>query len=155
MTNKAVSKSPQLTQQDLADIKQAILNSELDTSGELRVHIENVCPGDVMDRAAYVFEKLGIHKTEKRNGVLFYLALKNRKFAVIGDAGINAVVPDSFWNEQKMEMLNYFRENDFVGGLIYGITRTADYLRKHFPYKNSDVNELPDEISFGSDMYTN
>mgnify|MGYP000927243587 FL=1 len=155
MLNKTINKPTNLTQQDLADIKQAILNAELDTSGELRVHIENVCPGDVMDRAAYVFEKLGIHKTQKRNGVLFYLAVKNRKFAVIGDAGINAVVPESFWNELKMEMLNYFRENEFVDGLIHGITRTADYLRRFFPYKNGDVNELPDEISFGGDMNTN
>ena len=77
-----------LAKQELDDIKQAILNAELDTSGEIRVHLEKVCPGDVMDRAAFLFEKLEMHKTHLRNGVMFYLAIKNRKFAVIGDAGI-------------------------------------------------------------------
>ncbi|MFP4470540.1 MAG: TPM domain-containing protein [Bacteroidales bacterium] len=138
-----------ITKRDESDIKQAILNAELDTSGEIRVHIEDVCPGEVLDRAAYVFEKLGMHKTSLRNGVLFYVAMKNRKFAVIGDAGINANVPDSFWDQLKMEMLNYFREGAFAEGLIYGIGQTGQYLRKFFPYQKGDVNELPDDISFG------
>nr|NQU93585.1 TPM domain-containing protein [Bacteroidota bacterium] len=150
MSNAAILTSVKLiSKQDQDDIKQAILNAELDTSGEIRVHIENTCPGDVMDRAAHVFEKLEMHKTSQRNGVLFYLALKNRKFAVIGDIGINTNVPDSFWEDLKMEMLNYFRENRFANGLIYGITHTGEYLKNIFPYKRDDVNELPDDISFG------
>jgi uncharacterized membrane protein len=138
-----------ISKQDQEDIKQAIMNAELDTSGEIRVHIENNCPGDVMDRAAYVFEKLQMHETEKRNGVLLYLALKNRKFAVIGDAGINQKVPDDFWDSIKMEMLNHFREGNFAEGLIYGITQTGEHLKKFFPYHTNDINELSDEISFG------
>jgi len=78
-------------------IKKAILNAELDSSGEIRVHIENHCKGDVLDRAAYLFEKLEMTKTEQRNGVLFYLAAKDHKFAILGDAGINAVVEEGFW----------------------------------------------------------
>lgn len=133
------------------DIKQAILNAELDTSGEIRVHIENVCDGEVMDRAAYIFEKLKISNTEQRNGVLFYLALKNRKFAIIGDEGINETVPEDFWEEIKMKMLNHFRESNFTGGLIEGISIIGKYLKKHYPYQTDDVNELSDEISFGKD----
>jgi len=139
-----------LSKQELDDIKQAILNAELDTSGEIRVHLEKVCAGDVMDRAAHTFEKLGMHKTALRNGVLFYLALKNRKFAVIGDAGVNAVVPESFWESLNAEMINFFRENRFAEGLIYGIHHTGEYLKKSFPYKKDDINELPDDISFGT-----
>lgn len=138
-----------LAKQELDDIKQAILNAELDTSGEIRVHLEKVCPGDVMDRAAFLFEKLEMHKTNLRNGVMFYLAIKNRKFAVIGDAGINKVVPEKFWDTLNAEMINYFRENRFAEGLIYGITRTGEYLKKSFPYQKGDVNELPDEVTFG------
>ena len=150
MSNAAVETSVRrITKQDEADIKQAILNAELDTSGEIRVHIEDVCPGEVLDRAAHVFEKLEMHNTKLRNGVLFYLAMKNRKFAVIGDAGINANVPDAFWDHLKMEMLDYFREGEFAEGLIYGIGRTGDYLKKFFPYQKGDKNELPDDISFG------
>ena len=90
-----------------------------------------------------------MHKTELRNGVLFYLALKNRKFAVLGDAGINKVVPENFWDEVRNIMLNHFRENRFTEGLAEGIALAGQQLKKHFPFKHDDVNELSDEISFG------
>jgi len=131
------------------DIRQAILNAELDTSGEVRVHIETSCAGDVLDRAAYLFGKLNMHRTELRNGVLFYLAVKNRKFAVIGDKGINALVPENFWDDIKICLLNHFREDRFTEGLMEGIEMVGQKLREHFPYKTGDVNELPDEVTFG------
>ena len=130
------------------DIRQAILNAELDTSGEIRVHIEGTCEGDVMNQAAFFFEKLNMHKTERRNGVLFYLAVKNRKFAVLGDKGINAVVPDDFWEDIKKIMLNHFRDEKFTEGLVEGIMLVGKRLKKHFPHQTDDINELPDEISF-------
>ena len=134
---------------DENSVKQAIINAELNTSGEIRVHIEDKCTADVLDRAAYVFEKLEMHKTKLRNGVLFYLATKDRKFAVIGDAGINAVVPPSFWEDMKSEMVEHFRKDKFADGLVYGIEKTGEHLKKHFPHKQDDKNELSDEISFG------
>jgi uncharacterized membrane protein len=137
------------TKEQRDDIKQAIMNAELDTSGEIRVHIDSTCKGEVMDRALEVFQKLKIHKTELRNGVLFYLAVKNRKFAVIGDEGIHEVVPEDFWERLKLEMLDAFREGKFTDGLVDSISTTGDYLKKHFPYQTDDVNELSDEISFG------
>ena len=98
------------TKEDITDIKQAVLNAELDTSCEMRVHIENVCPDDnVLDRAAYIFRKLKMHKTELRNGVLFYLAVDSKKFAIIGDVGINAVVDENYWNTLKNIALEYFK----------------------------------------------
>ncbi|MCF8308915.1 MAG: TPM domain-containing protein [Bacteroidales bacterium] len=137
------------SREDEQSIKQAIMNAELDTSGEIRVHIENTCIGDVMDRAAYVFEKLKMHKTNLRNGVLIYLAVKNRKFAIIGDKGINAIVPDNFWDDIKQHMLNNFRGGDFTKGIAEAVTMTGRQLKTHFPYQSDDQNELSDEISFG------
>ncbi|MDD4177382.1 MAG: TPM domain-containing protein [Bacteroidales bacterium] len=138
-----------LSEQDIDDIKQAVLNAELDTSSEIVVHIEEVCSGDVMERAGDVFyQKVG-HKTQYRNGVLFYLALRNRKFAVISDKGIRLATSPMFWEALKLEMLDYFRENRFTDGLIHGIGRTGQYLRSFFPYRHNDVNELPDEVSMG------
>jgi uncharacterized membrane protein len=131
------------------DIRQAVLNAELDTSGEIRVHIETSCKGDVMDRAAYIFDKMGMQKTEKRNGVLFYLAVQNRRFAVIGDKGINGVVPEDFWDDLKNLLLNHFREERFTEGLIEGIGMIGNKLKVHFPYLTGDKNELADDISFG------
>jgi len=137
------------TPEQKEDITLAIKNAELDTSGEIRVHVENTCIGDVKDQAAYFFEKLEMHKTEQRNGVLFYLAIKNRKFAILGDAGINKVVPEDFWDDIRDHMLNHFRENNFTEGLVEGIMMAGQQLKEHFPYQTDDVNELPDEISFG------
>lgn len=137
------------SKEEQEDIKQAILNSELDTSGEIRVHIENVCEGEVLDRAAYVFKHLKMNQTKLRNGVLVYLAVKNRKFAIIGDQGINKVVPPDFWEHTKQKMLDYFRKDEFVEGLILAITETGEHLKKYFPHQKDDVNELPDDISFG------
>lgn len=131
------------------DIKMAIQQAELDTSGEIRVHIENTCAGDVLDRSAYLFKKLEMHKTEARNGVLFYLAIENRKFAILGDAGINRLVPENFWDDIKMQMILHFRNNEFAEGLCKGIEEAGKQLKLHFPYQKADVNELSDEISFG------
>lgn len=137
------------TKEQNDDILLAIKNAELDTSGEIRVHIEEKCPGEVLDRAAVIFKKLDMHKTELRNGVLFYLAIRNRKFAVLGDAGINKVVTENFWDEVRNVMLNHFRENRFTEGLAEGVTLAGQQLKLHFPYKHDDVNELSDEISYG------
>lgn len=128
----------------------AIKGAETNTSGEIRVHIEKDCKEDVLDRAAYIFEKLGMHKTEKRNGVLFYLAYQDKKFAILGDAGINAVTADDFWDSIRELMLNYFKDGKYAEGLHHGILKAGDALKQHFPYKDDDINELSDEISFGS-----
>jgi len=134
-------------QKDL--IRLSIENAELDTSGEIRVHIESNCSGDVLDRATYIFDMLGMQKTALRNGVLIYLAVKSRKFAIIGDAGINKVVPPGFWNEIKNIMFDHFSDGKFTEGLSEAITRTGEQLKKYFPYQVDDINELPDDISFG------
>jgi len=130
-------------------IKQAIAEAETNTSGEIRIHIENKCPDDVMDRAAFLFSKLEMHKTQLRNGVLFYLAIRDHKFAILGDAGINAKVPESFWNHTKEEILGYFKQGEFATGLAEGIKMAGQQLKTHFPYQADDVNELSDDISFG------
>ncbi len=130
-------------------IKAAIKEAESNTSGEIRVHIENKCKGEVLDRAAYLFKKLGMEKTKLRNGVLFYLALKNRKFAILGDRGINAVVPDNFWDDIAGMMTEKFRDGKFTEGLVQGILKAGEHLKAHFPHQKDDVNELSDEISFG------
>jgi uncharacterized membrane protein len=129
-------------------IKAAIMQAEKDTSGEIRVHIETACREDVLDRAAWIFGQLGMHKTADRNGVLFYLAVSDKKFAVIGDAGINSKVPEGFWDSVKETLRKNFVKGLFTDGLSQGIILAGRQLRTHFPYKADDVNELSDEISF-------
>jgi len=136
------------SEKDKLQIKNAIRAAELNTSGEVRVHIEKHCREDVLDRAAYIFKKLEMHKTELRNGVLFYLAVDDRKFAILGDAGINQEVPDDFWEEIKEKMAEKFKEGLFAEGLSQGIRMAGEQLKAHFPYQEDDVNELSDEISY-------
>lgn len=130
-------------------VREAIQEAELKTSGEVKVHIENHCKEDTMDRAAFVFEQLQMHKTALRNGVLFYLALKDRQFAILGDVGINQKVPEGFWNKISEMMLNYFKKGEFVKGLTEGVKEAGNQLKTHFPYQEDDINELSDDISFG------
>ncbi|MFA6922850.1 MAG: TPM domain-containing protein [Bacteroidales bacterium] len=134
-------------------IKEAIEKAEQKTSGEIRVHIDSHCKGDVLDQAAYIFAKLKMHKTKLRNGVLFYLAISHKKFAILGDAGINAVVPKNFWNDIKNKVISDFKEGDFTEGLVAGIEMAGQKLKDFFPYKKAeDINELANEISFGKQL---
>jgi uncharacterized membrane protein len=136
------------TKEQQAHIRNAINEAEKATSGEIRVHIETYLKGDVLDRAAWIFKKIGMHKTDNRNGVLFYLAIENKKFAVIGDRGINAKVPKDFWDNIKEIQEGHYKEGNFTEGLVNGILLAGQQLKEHFPYQKDDVNELPDEISF-------
>lgn len=131
-----------------AEILASVKEAEKSTSGEIRVHIETECREDVLDRAAWIFSKLNMNKTAERNGVLFYLAVRDHKFAIIGDSGINAKVPEGFWDEIKDLMETSFRERRFTDGLKEGILLAGSRLKAHFPYLKDDINELSDEISF-------
>ncbi len=131
------------------EILQAIQEAEKDTSGEIRLHIESSCKGEPLERAVKVFKKLKMHKTKLRNGVLIYLALKDRKFSIFGDEGINKAVPDNFWEEVKDEMRAHFVKEEFATGVSKGIRMAGQRLKEFFPYQQDDVNELPDDISIG------
>jgi uncharacterized membrane protein len=137
------------TPENKLQIANAIRVAEMSTSGEIRLHIEKYCKGDVLDQATYVFEKLEMHKTQLRNGVLFYLAVEDHKFAILGDAGINQKVPDDFWETTKELVLSKFKEGNMTEGLTSGILMAGEQLKAHFPYLAEDKNELSNDISFG------
>lgn len=131
-------------------VVEAIQQAERNTSGEIKVHIENRCKGDVEQRSLYIFDKLKLNETQLRNGVLIYLAIKDHKFAILGDKGINDVVEDNFWNDVKDLMQNQFKEGRFAEGLEQGIQRCGEKLKAYFPYQLDDINEVSDEISYGN-----
>jgi uncharacterized membrane protein len=136
------------TKEEQDKLLAAVQEAEKETSGEIRIHIETTCEKDVLDRAAWIFKKLGMDKTDEHNGVLFYLAVKDRKFAILGDSGINARVHEGFWDEIKELLKSRFKEGFFTEGLAEGIILAGRQLKTHFPYKKDDMNELSDEISF-------
>ncbi len=138
------------TREQQEAIVRAIGEAEHATSGEIRVHLETSCKADVLDEAAWLFRKVGMHKTADRNGVLIYLALKEKKFAIIGDTGINSVVPLGFWDEIRDHMKKRFSENLFTEGLTEGIIMAGMQLKEHFPHSKDDINEITDTISFNT-----
>jgi uncharacterized membrane protein len=129
-------------------VRAAIENAEKHTSGQIRVCIEKTCSEDVLDRAAKYFHKLDMHKTKHRNGVLVYVATVDRKFAIIGDAGINKVVPPDFWDSTKEDMLAHFKMGDLVEGIVTGLAIAGEHLQKYFPHNTTDGNEMTDDIAF-------
>jgi uncharacterized membrane protein len=128
----------------------AIGEAEVKTSGEIRVHLENHCKLDPVERAWEMFGKLRMHQTEARNGVLFYLAVQDKCFAVVGDEGITQKVDLDFWDSVKSDMEKAFRAGQFVEGLCGGIEAAGEKLSVHFPHAGeADSNELSDELSIG------
>jgi uncharacterized membrane protein len=129
-------------------IVQAIEAAEKKTSAEIRVHLERKAKNDVVRHATEVFERIGMAKTANRNGVLFFMGVKSKRFSVIGDEGIHQQVPIQFWQDVVDVMSQKFKSDEFAEGLIEGIRIVSEKLAHYFPYHAGDVNELPDEISY-------
>ncbi len=130
----------------------AIQEAENNTSGEIRVHIETRCKGDnPLSRAIEVFGQLEMHHTEQRNGTLIYIATKDKKIAIWGDKGINEKVGDDFWQDEFNLLTKYFKQNQFATGIAETVIHIGEKLKQFFPYQTDDINELPDDISYGDD----
>lgn len=136
-----------LTAEEEQDVVEAIRQAELKTSGEIRVHLERNCDVDAYDRAKELFHFLKMDNTKAENGVLIYVAVDAKKFAICGDRGINNVVPTDFWQSTKDLMQTEFKNRKFKDGLVKGINSAGEQLAKYFPWDADDVNELSDEIS--------
>lgn len=137
-----------LTENDEQEIVAAIALAEKQTSGEIRVHIEETSSKLPYERAKEVFEMLGMHQTALKNGVLFYVCIQNKNFAILGDKGINEKVASNFWDTTKDVVLENFKMGKFKEGLVAGITSAGEQLKNYFPYDEAnDSNELSNEIS--------
>ena len=136
-----------LTASEKEEIQENIRLAELKTSGEIRVHIEKKCDSDPFEKAVSVFNKLKMYETHERNGVLIYISFSDRKLAIIGDEGINNVVPTDFWESTKNELIFRFKRNEFAQGIIDAVTEAGKQLQQYFPVKLDDKNELSNEIT--------
>ncbi len=134
--------------EDESKIIEAIRQAEQNTSGEIRVHLEDNFKGDALPEAVKVFQRLGMHKTEARNGVLIFIAPEHRQFAIVGDRGINEKVPPNFWQEERDLMREHFKKGEYTQGVCAVIKQIGQKLKDYFPYQSDDENELPDDISY-------
>lgn len=138
-----------LTREEEQEIVQAILKAEKNTSGEIRVHIEPHTRLDHFERAKEVFHFLKMDNTKEENGVILYIAVNDRKFAIYGDRGIDKVVPDDFWNSTRDAISAQFKRGNHKQGIIDGVLMAGKELEAHFPWHHGNTNELSDEISKG------
>ena len=136
--------------QEKQAIANAIQQAELQTSGEVRVFVESKCRYvDAMDRAKEVFDKLDMHKTEAQNAVLIYVAIKHKQVAIFADEGIYQKTGVDFWNKELQIMIQYFKKENIMDGIISVVEHIGEALKTHFPYQKDDINELPNDIVFG------
>ncbi len=126
----------------------SVQTAEKNTSGEIRIHLEYKTQGPVYGHAQKVFQRIGMTKTDQRNGVMIYLATHDKKFAVLGDVGINEKVPDGFWNDVVEIMQTHFKQDQFAEGISGAVIRIGEKLKAYFPCQADDQNELPDGISY-------
>jgi len=138
-----------LTKTEEKSLIDAIKTAEKNTSGEIRVHIEKKTHREVFERALEVFYLLKMNETNLRNGVLIYVATEDKKFAILGDEGIDEKVPENFWNDEKELITSHFKNQQHVRGLELAIAEVGIKLKEFFPYQSDDTNELSDEISKG------
>ena len=138
-----------LSDDDFTAIDTAIKAFEKKTSGELVVSFQSICRGDPYKEGRRVFNRLKLHRTQERNAVLVVIFVNSRKFAVLGDSGIDERVPDGFWDGTAAAMAGHFREGRYREGLVEGIQVLGGQLARHFPCRKDDVDELPDEVRFG------
>ena len=143
-----ISRKTFFSKEEEATIIEAIKVAEKNTSGEIRVHIEDKCKGNSIERAQAVFNQLKMNETVEQNGILFYLAVKSKDFALIGDKGIHEKVGADFWKTVTDTTIQDFKNNLFAAGLSKSIIACGEQLKKYFPYQSNDKNELPDEISY-------
>jgi len=137
-----------LSEQDETRVLAAIRRAEAKTSGEIRVHVERRSGGDPMSAAKAWFNRLGMETTDERNGILFYLAVDERTFAIVGDAGIHAKVGEAFWQALSVAMAEAFAQGKPAHGLERAIDEVGSHLAEHFPRRGDDRNELSDELSY-------
>ena len=141
---------PFLSSDDELAIVQAIQEAEKKTSGEVRVHIEKKCTKkDPIKRAINLFQKLRMHKTDLRNGVIVYVATEDHLLAIWGDEGIHAKVGQEFWENTLITLQKDFKTNQIKNGLTKALLDIGEKLQQHFPYQKDDKNELDDFISYG------
>ena len=138
-----------LTAGEEAEVVEAIIQAERNTSGEIRVHLEANTKLEPYKRAQELFHHLKMDNTKEDNGVLIYVAVENKKFTICGDIGIHKAVPDGFWDSTKDIIQSHFKKGQFKQGLVAGIQKAGQELKTHFPWQYGDTNELSDEISKG------
>ncbi len=138
-----------ISREEEQEIISAIKVAEKNTSGEIRVHIEASTEKNHDERALEVFYLLEMNKTKDENAVLIYVAVKDKKFVICGDKGINKLVPEGFWTTTKDIMQNHFKQGNFKQGIVDGILKAGEELKEHFPWQIDDEDELSNEISKG------
>jgi uncharacterized membrane protein len=146
-----LKRKPFFSPEEARQIATAIRTAEQKTSGEVRVFVERRCRYvDALDRAVEIFRNLKMDQTKDRNAVLIYVATRDRQLAIYGDEGIHLRCGDAFWFSEVKKMIREFNQENYADGISKCVLDVGEALRSNFPYdKDTDKNELPDDIIFG------
>lgn len=148
MTERRLNQKKFFSQEETQQIIHALQQAEKNTSGEIRIHLAKKVRGNILTHARKVFQQIGMTRTAQRNGVLVFIALKNKTFAILGDTGIHEKVGDTFWNDICSHLETDFKNNRFSEGLCTALQTIGMQLKKYFPYQANDINELSDDLSY-------
>jgi len=144
---RSISPKKFFTKEEREKILKAIKEAEKKTTGEIALHLVKKVKGDIFERGKEAFFRLGLYKTLRRNAVLFFISTGQRKFAILADEGIDKKVPENFWKEIAFEIEENFKKGNFAEGLLRAIKITGEKLSEYFPYEETDINEIPDQIT--------
>jgi uncharacterized membrane protein len=137
------------TLEEEAQIMSAIQLAESACAGEIRVFVESRCKQKIDARTWHIFKYLRMQRTQLRNGVLIYVAMRDRQFAIMGDEGINRHTGNPFWSAQVATMKRHFEQAEFVEGICAAVGEVGEVLAEHYPHRGEKTNELPDRPRYG------
>ncbi len=141
-----MKKSTFIEKLDQAAIAAAIADAERNTSGEIRVVLSHQPAPEPVAAAKAAFVRLRMEKTADRNGVLIFVAPESQTFAIVGDTGIHRQCGPDFWKDVAAAMSASFAAGDFGAGLTAAIRQAGELLRRHFPRRRDDLDELPNTV---------
>jgi uncharacterized membrane protein len=137
---------------ELLRISNKIKEMEKTTAGEICVSIKEKRSlfekrKSMRELAEKEFFKLGVANTRDKTGILIFLLLADRSFYILADRRINTKVTQKMWDNIKNDIQKKFARGEFCKGILHGVEEVGSILRKHFPIKADDTDELSNRIN--------
>ena len=135
-----------LTDEEEALLVDEIRKQEARTSAEIRVCVTDKLIFRPQHYAWRVFDESGMRNTREHNGALIVMMPRVKKVVILGDRALHELVGDDYWQQAVAAMVREMHHLGPLDAIREGLRRLGDTLAVHWPRKDDDINELPDEI---------